>query len=453
MKITLSNHLLLEDIPPFLYDMVIQKLRMENPKWIENEKMGRWNHETPHFLEFYEKLPGKRLTLPRGYLRQIITLSRQYKFDYELIDNRRCLPDISLQFTGKLRAFQQAAVDTMLPRHFGALNAPTGSGKTVMAAYMIAARSQPTLIVVHTRELGLQWINRLSEFLDISADEIGFVGSGKKMIGPRITVALVQTLYKCADEVAEKTGFLIVDECHRCPSRTFTEAVSRFDSRYMLGLSATPFRRDHLSKLIFLYLGDIHYQVEKKDLVRSGDILAATVVQKSTEFKPYFDPVREYSKMLSELTTDDARNLLIAEDVARESSIPDRVCLVLSDRKHHCETLQAILRYRFDVASELLTGDIGNAERIQAVQHIQSGKTRVLIATGQLVGEGFDCPGLSSLFLATPIRFSGRVLQYIGRVLRSAPGKKQATIYDYMDVHVGVLEHAAQARMKIYNSF
>ncbi|HSO66910.1 MAG TPA: DEAD/DEAH box helicase family protein, partial [Desulfatirhabdiaceae bacterium] len=309
MKITLSNHLLLENMQPFLYDMLIHNLQMENPKWIENEKMGRWNRDTPHFLEFYEEHPRKSLIVPRGYLRQIITLSRQYRFNCELVDIRRHLPDVSFRFKGELRSFQQTAVDAMLPRQFGALNAPTGSGKTVMAAYMIAARSQPSLIVVHTKELGLQWVNRLSEFLDVSTDEIGFIGGGKKSIGRRITVALVQSLYKCADEAAPKTGFLIVDECHRCPSRTFTEAVSRFDSRYMLGLSATPYRRDHLSKLIFLYLGDIHHQVDKHGLVQSGDILAATVIQKSTEFKPYFDAVREYSKMLAELTADDARNL------------------------------------------------------------------------------------------------------------------------------------------------
>ncbi|MFZ3046975.1 MAG: DEAD/DEAH box helicase [Desulfatirhabdiaceae bacterium] len=449
----MSNHLLLENMPPFIYDMLIHNLQMENPKWIENEKMGRWNRDTPHFLEFYEKHPRKSLIVPRGYLRQIITLSRQYRFNCELVDIRRHLPDISFRFKGELRSFQQTAVDAMLPRQFGALNAPTGSGKTVMAAYMIAARSQPSLIVVHTKELGLQWVNRLSEFLDVSTDEIGFIGGGKKSIGPRITVALVQSLYKCADEAAHKTGFLIVDECHRCPSRTFTEAVSRFDSRYMLGLSATPYRRDHLSKLIFLYLGDIHHQVDKHGLVQSGDILAATVIQKSTEFKPYFDAVREYSKMLAELTADDARNLMIAEDVAKEAAKPDQVCLVLSDRKHHCETLQAILRYRFDITSELLTGDIADTHRIQAIQRIWSGESNVLIATGQLVGEGFDCPGLSVLFLATPIRFSGRVLQYIGRVLRPAPEKIKATIYDYIDVHVGVLKHAAQARMKIYNGF
>jgi superfamily II DNA or RNA helicase len=425
---------------------------MENPRWIENDRMGRWNRTTPRFLEIFEKLPGNRLAVPRGFLRRLLTACRENGVVTELIDGRRRLPETPFRFQGELRPFQQVAVDVMLARQFGTLCAPTGSGKTVMAAYMIAHRSQPALVVVHTRELAMQWIQRLSDFLEVPPDEIGFVGGGKQGFGARITVALVQTLYKCATDASPVTGFLIVDECHRCPSRTFTEAVSQFDSHFMLGLSATPYRRDNLSSLIFHFLGDIHYRVDQQGLEASGDILKPEVKWKDTEFKPYFDPVREYSKMLAELTADDDRNRLIAADVAGEVSGKNGVCLVLSDRKRHCETLQAVLRFRHGVHAELLTGDVPDGERGRIVERIRSGEAHVLIATGQLVGEGFDCPGLSTLFLATPIRFSGRVIQYIGRILRPAPGKRQAKIYDYVDTHVGVLKHAAEARMRIYGS-
>jgi superfamily II DNA or RNA helicase len=450
MRIFLSHNLELEGVPTGIRDMLVQQLRMENPRWIENERMGRWNRTTPHYLEFFEMVSGNRMTVPRGYLRRLLTACRENGVQTELIDQRRRLADTPFSFRGELRPFQRVAVETMLARQFGTLCAPTGSGKTVMAACMIAERSQPALIVVHTRELGLQWIQRLSDFLDISPEEIGFVGGGKKDFGARITVALVQTLYKCAEAASRGTGFLIVDECHRCPSRTFTEAVSHFDSYYMLGLSATPYRRDGLSSLIFHFLGDIHHRVDQKGLEATGDILKAEVVQKETGFKPYFDPVREYSKMLAELTADDQRNRLIAEDVFQEALQQNGVCLVLSDRKHHCETLRAVLQFRYGIQAELLTGDVPEGERSRIVDRIRSGGTHVLIATGQLVGEGFDCPGLSTLFLATPIRFSGRVIQYIGRILRPAPGKRRAKIYDYVDIHVGVLKHAADARMRIY---
>jgi superfamily II DNA or RNA helicase len=315
---------------------------------------------------------------------------------------------------------------------------------------MVACRRQPALIIVHTKELAAQWIERIEAFLGIASEDIGRIGGGKKVVGEKITVALVQSLYKCAEEVAPRIGFLIVDECHRCPSRTFTEAVTEFDARYMLGLSATPWRRDKLSELIFWHLGDVHHEVDRTHLVETGNILRVEVVERETSFKPFYDPVNEYSKMLSELTADTDRNILIASDVAREVANGSGICLVLSDRKAHCENLQALLKYRFKLDAELLTGDLSQGERQDVIKRLNQKKVQVVIATGQLIGEGFDCKNLSTLFLATPVSFSGRVLQYLGRVLRPAPGKKKARVYDYIDVHVDILAKAAISRQRVY---
>ena len=215
-----------------------------------------------------------------------------------------------------------------------------------MALYMVAQRRQPTLIIVHTKDLASQWAQRIEAFLGIAADNVGMIGGGKKVVGNEITIALVQSLYKRVEEVAEHIGFLVVDECHRCPSRTFTEAVTGFDAKYMLGLSATPWRRDKLSKLIFWHLGDVHHEVDKNRLVKTGDVLPAKIIIRNTRFKPNYDPVNEYSKMLSELTADTERNVLIASDVARETERKAGICLILSDRKAHCENLRALLKYR-----------------------------------------------------------------------------------------------------------
>ena len=155
--------------------------------------------------------------------------------------------------------------------------------------------------------------------------------------------------------------------------------------------------------------------------------------------------------MLSELCKDTARNRLIAHDVAKEARNGGGICLVLSDRKAHCEALQAALRGH-GVKAELLIGDLSNGERQRVVESLNNGGVKVLVATGQLIGEGFDCKELSTLFLATPIKFNGRLLQYLGRVLRPAPGKDKATVFDYQDVNVGVLMNAARARQRVYTS-
>jgi superfamily II DNA or RNA helicase len=293
-------------------------------------------------------------------------------------------------------------------------------------------------------------VARIETFLGIASEDVGFIGSGRKAIGEKITVALVQSLYKCAAEVAENIGFLLVDECHRCPSRTFTEAVSSFDSQFMLGLSATPYRRDELSKLIFWHLGDMHHQVDKSRLIETGDVLPARVIFRETDFATRRDPVNEYSKMLAELVADTERNLMIARDVAAETAANSGICLILSDRKAHCEKHKDLLRYRFKLPCELLTGDLDIAERKKVLQRLDQGKVRILIATGQLIGEGFDCKDLTTLFLATPIKFSGRLLQYLGRVLRPASGKKYASVFDYVDINVETLKKAADARKRVY---
>lgn len=197
-------------------------------------------------------------------------------------------------------------------------------------------------------------------------------------------------------------------------------------------------------------MGDVHHEVDKSDLVENGDILQAEIVTRETDFRPYHDPTDEYSKMLSELTEDPERNHLIASDVASEANNGGGICLVLSGRKVHCEALQALLHSRFNISSELLTGDIPTKQRQDIVERLNQGEVKVLIATGQLIGEGFDCKGLSTLFMATPIKFNGRVLQYLGRVLRPAPGKTKAKVFDYIDVNVGVLVSSAKSRNRVY---
>jgi len=449
MKIIISNKLTIQEATGTLKRQIIDKLTFINPKWLENNRLGYWNGDTPQYQRFYE-IDNGVMVIPRGYCRQLIDISRLHGISYEIEDNRQTLPGVEFTFNGQLEPFQKDAVSAMVKKDFGTLSAPTGSGKTVIALNLIAERKQPALIILHTKELLNQWIERIGGFLGIPANEVGVIGNGKRALGNKISVALVQTLYKCADEVAPHTGYFIVDECHRTPSRTFTEAVTAFNCRYMMGLSATPWRRDKLSRLIFWHLGDVVHEIKKEALIKTKDILPIEAVIRETNFKTLLDPSEEYSRMLSELTEDPERNLLIAADVAREAKNGGGVCLVLSDRKAHCEALSRLLVNSFKTPCDILTGDLNKKQRETVVDRLNHGRVRVLIATGQLIGEGFDCKSLSTLFIATPIKFNGRVLQYVGRVLRPAPDKDKAKVYDYVDSNVGVLVTAAKVRARVY---
>jgi superfamily II DNA or RNA helicase len=222
--------------------------------------------------------------------------------------------------------------------------------------------------------------------------------------------------------------------------------VDAFPAKFRLGLTATPWRRDGLSKAIFWHLGDVTGQIDKQDLLDSGSLCQAEAVFIQTGFTPASDPSESYSRALSELTQDLDRNQLIAETVTRYNGTG--INLILSDRRNHCEALADVLR-EHGITAAVLTGQTPTKEREQIIQDLQSGECHYLVATGQLVGEGFDLPEITTLAMATPVKFSGRLIQYVGRALRPAPGKTKALILDFVDLH-GVFQASAKSRMMEY---
>ena len=452
MNLHLSNELTITEAPLQLVHEIRERLNIRNPKYDELEKMNRWTGDTPEFLRFYSQ-GTDWIRTPRGYISQVIAWCRRENIRFEIIDRRRTLPPVDFEFRGSLKPFQEEALELILKKDFGTLSSPTGSGKTVIALAAVARRKQPALVIVHTKELLNQWTERIGNFLDVPVKEIGRIGAGKFSIGDRLTVGIVNSIYGRGEEIKKHIGFVIADECHRTPSRTFTEAVSSFDCKFTLGLSATPWRRDKLSRLIYWFVGNVVHKIEQHELIREGHILPVDVIERETSFQTNYDPVEEYPQMLSELTQDPERNLQICTDVsfaARQTG--NGICLILTDRKQHCDELRKILLKKFRIDSDLLTGDLSKSDRESVVRNLNAGKTKVLIATGQLIGEGFDCKALTTLFLATPIRFNGRLLQYIGRVMRSARGKDRAVVYDYIDQFVPVLVASARARRRVYEN-
>ena len=204
-----------------------------------------------------------------------------------------------------------------------------------------------------------------------------------------------------------------------------------------------------MSKAIFWHIGDVTGRIDKRDLVDQGNLCPAEVRWVKTEFNPSVDASEFYSKALFELSNDSERNHLIARTVAENNG--HGISLILSDRKAHCDTLQNILSAIHGIHAEVLTGSTSQKERERIIRTLQDGECKYLIATGQLVGEGFDLPDISSIFLVTPVKFSGRLIQYIGRALRPAPGKDRALIFDFVDDH-GVFKASAKARHYTYDS-
>ncbi|ACL04983.1 type III restriction protein res subunit [Desulfatibacillum aliphaticivorans] len=432
-------------LDPELEEFLKRRLTIVNPVWLENQKFGRYNYGVKKHLHYYWKR-GDVTSMPRGFARQLLTWLSRSGLDYEMVDQTRELPEVQFGFMGELYGFQQEAAQRILSRRFGVARMPTGAGKTILALYCISERAQPAVVIVHTKELLYQWKERALDFLDIREQDIGLVGDGKKQFDRNLTICVVNSLYKCAAQMKKKTGHLIVDECHRIPSRSFTVAVKAFDSKYMLGLSATPFRRDGLTPLIPMYIGDSVCEVNAMDLQDKGKISRAKLVVRKTNFDyPYED---DYHQMISTLVDDGDRNRLIASDAVKFQCEGSGTALVVSDRKSHCRKLAALMADK-GARVGVLTGDLADIKRKDIVRRVNEGEVDILVATIQLIGEGFDCPSLSALFMATPVKFTGRVLQVVGRVLRAQKGKEQAAVFDYVD-KPGVLQASFQSRMEAY---
>lgn len=442
VKCEISNELRLQKISvaPASASAIKGALTMPNPAYESAIAHGRAGWGIPATLRFFTETETT-LILPRGFGPE---LTRLLGLGVEWADNRRVLPEINLTFGGELRDYQREAVAAILERTQGVLEASTGSGKTVMALALIATRRQPCLILVHNTELLHQWRERIRQFLGIEA---GRIGAGKCDVRP-VTVGIVNSVRTRLDELVPHFGHIVVDECHRCPSSMFTDCVKIFDAKFLLGLSATPFRRDGLTKVIGFYIGPVLHRVDPARLRDIGAVLRPEIVTRDTAFVFDGDASGDYQAMLTTLVEDQARNEQIADDVQNEVLKGTGTVLVVTDRVAHLEALNTALALR-GIEMTMLHGKTPKKQREATVERLACGDMRVLGSTVQLIGEGFDAPGLSSLFLATPIKFSGRVLQVVGRVLRPKDGKTPR-IYDYQDNRVGVLKASARARAKIF---
>lgn len=430
--------------------------KLQNPEHANAMKYGRSSDEIPPTLYYYRiKEEGDKevLLLPRGAIREIIEILDRNEVKYTIEDLRiKAEPPKKIEFNGRLKPHQEKTIKNIRP--FGTIVSPTGSGKTVMAIKVMADRNMKTMILCHTTDLVKQWKSRILSFTNLEDEDIGICengGSGGENLQHKIVViSTIQTMEKLWDELKEEEkniGFLIADECHRVPAKTFVRVVTKVKSFYMLGLSATPYRRDRLDPVIFWFIGPVCGSISTKELVEAGELMKPVYKQIPTDlFVSSVDPSTEYSRMMTELTTCERRNSYIVGQVFIAVYSKKKVCLVLSDRKEHCAALSDML-LSLGVKTFVLNGDTKKEDREEIREKVASAENgAVLIATSQLIGEGYDLAELEVLFLTTPLKFVGRLVQYIGRVLRNKEGKEAPIVYDFVDTNVGLLVRSARMR-------
>ncbi len=426
-----------------------------NPKFYERERMRFQTYPESRFIFDGEVLPDC-LILPRGVLDQCVAVASEAGAQVTIRDIRPVQKKLKCSFVGDLLPEQKTAIKQLVDHETGVLSAPPGSGKTVIACAIIAKRKTRTLVLVHRQELLHQWREQLSRFLGIPIKEIGIFSGAKKKPTGKIDIATILSLKRIEDmeEFFSSYGQIIIDECHHIPAVTFESILKRSSARFVMGLTATPYRKDGHQKILFMQCGPIRHEMK----TCSGHLIAKRVVVRKTELTLSKDLGDRPSIHLiwDELTANVGRIELIAKDVI-EAVEAKRFPLIISDRKEHLLALeQKIASFSNSIRIFRLEGTMGRKARkaiMEDMKKASEGNSPIcLLATASLIGEGVDIPRLDTLVLAMPISFKGRMVQYAGRLHRQWPGKKDVVIYDYLDTCSGLTVSMYRKRVQAYRS-
>lgn len=346
-------------------------------------------------------------------------------------------------FMGRLRdATRQpeafaAGIKAFEEKGGGVLSLPCGYGKTTVALALSAHLKVRTMIVVHKEFLANQWVEKIKEFCPGAT--IGRVQGDVFDMEKDFVIAMIQTM--CMREFDKRAfdsiGLLVVDEAHHIGAPAFSQFMFKICPKFTLGLTATPERKDGLTRLLYWFLGPEFFRIERTN---QGATKVQVINYTDEAFKEA-PPVTRFGQlnmaaMINIVTELEARNDLIVE-TAREAFDDGRRVLILTDRREHCFELQK----RLGSNSALYIGGMKEADL-----EISS-KSPIVIATFQLAHEGLDIPVLDTVILATP---KSDIKQSIGRIMRETAGKlNDPLIFDIVD-HWSVFFAMYRKRLRVY---
>ena len=441
-------------LPPAMLNRLIRLAAFQNPDFYRAQAMRLSTFGKPRVIGCADDFPD-HIGLPRGCFDDALSMFKAYNIKIEI--GNKCFDGASIDatFHGELHPFQQEAGEKLLAYDNGILSAPTAFGKTVVAAWLIAQRKVNTLVLVHRRQLMDQWRERLALFFDKSIEDLGQIGGGKTKATAHIDVGLIQSLIRkgeVKDMVAEY-GQVIIDECHHIPAFTFEQVLKQVKARYVIGLTATPIRKDGHHPIIMMQCGPIRFRENAKRQAATMPF-KHVVLTRFTDFKlppELTDP--KIQEIYSALVFDKHRNELIFNDLLKALEM-GRSPLLLTERTEHLEWFAEHLK-GFAQNIIILRGGMGAKQRkalAEQIKAVPDSKERVIIATGRYIGEGFDDARLDTLFLAMPISWRGTLQQYVGRLHRLHDNKQVVQVYDYVDIHVPTLMRMYKKRLKGYDA-
>ncbi|MDF3836947.1 DEAD/DEAH box helicase family protein [Cupriavidus basilensis] len=452
LTVTLANLIYIEkaSLPQPLANRLIRLAAFQNPEFYKAQAMRLSVWDKPRVIGCAENYP-QHIALPRGCLDAVRQLLRDHGIRCELRDERYSGETIEVKFVGTLRLDQEAAVAAMLHHEVGVLCAPTAFGKTVTAAAMIDRRGVSTLVLVHRTELLKQWQERLQGFLGVGKDVVGTIGGGKARPTGRIDIAVMQSLSRQGEvnPLVDNYGHLIVDECHHVGAMSFDAILKRAKAKYVLGLTATPIRRDGQQPIIFMQCGPIRYTAAKPANAPQDLEVMARMRDMRIDL-PAESGIQEVFRHLAQAQV---RTDAIAAEAAN-AFVQGRKVLVLTERTEHLDAIRTVLEAKIP-AMFILHGRMSKRQRAAVISELDAlppDAPRILLATGKLVGEGFDHPPLDTLVLAMPVSWKGTLQQYAGRLHREHATKTDVRIIDFVDTGHPALLRMWEKRRRGYRA-
>ncbi len=401
-----------------------------NPEFYIRQSLRKSTYNTPRIISLFEQ-NERYIIVPRGLTQKIKKYFKTHKAILIIEDKRIKRKITKPTFSLILRKEQKIAFDAICKKDNAILIAPPGFGKTAIASAVIVKRAVSTLILVHKTTLLEQWLECLVQYFDVEPKSIGQLGKGKKRITGMIDIVTIQSL-RNRPEMIEDYSQVIIDEVHHISAVSFEVPLKRFRGKYVLGLSATPKRKDGMHPIMFMQCGEIAYEIKLKS------IQVHELVSINTNYDTFQD---SFALMLNEILEDAERNRLIVSEVVK---LKEKNILILSERIEHLNMLYHMLD-AINIKALLLHGGLSHKVQKEALKDAQN--ARIILSTNSYMGEGLDFSHLDTVIFTMPISYEGRMVQYLGRIGRR--GQKCLAI-DFVDKQVPMLKASFSKRLKAY---
>ena len=473
LHIILSNGIYVDNtnLKAAMQNRIRRMAAISNPVFYKNQAIGTSNYDTARWIYLGKDHLSGYIQIPRGLQDELWENIKQADIDYEMEDERQQGRKINVDFKGELRPEQDKALKELIRYDNGILHAATAFGKTVVSSAIIAQKKINTLIILESSALIEQWKEALEKFLNINEGlptyetKTGRVRKRKSLIGTLqgahdsmtgiIDIAMAGSLCKKGKyhKMMNEYGLVLIDECHHSASETIANVLKEVKAKYVYGVTATPKRGDGLEKINYMLIGPIRYSYTAKEKAKEQGI-QHLVYPRFTRTVPPRGVITDKmhpNEAYEIIHNNDVRDEQIIEDV-KNCVAAGRTPVVLSRYKDHSKKFYERLKSCADHVF-LMTGNNSKKEHrkiLEQMHQVDKNESLILIATGSLVGEGFDFPRLGTLFMATPVSFRGVVEQYAGRLNRDYAGKENVIIYDYVDNHIPMFNNMYMKRLKAY---